>query len=249
VTRVAATDGGEFAFPLDAVDIFELYDRLVAATDGAVDPLVGRQLELLGYDAAYSLVPAAPQAREMWTRHRPTWRRDVERDGSVLITRRPLVIDVGAAGKGALVDVVAKLLDAAGVEDFLVDASGDLRHRGSRVLRIGLEHPHDPRLVVGVVELRDGALCASATNRRAWGDGLHHVLDARTGEPVREVLATWVLADDAATADGVATALFTTPPHRLEKSFRCSCVRLFADGRVERSPDFPGELFTSLRAR
>ena len=35
------------------------------------------------------------------------------------------------------------------------------------------------------------AIAASAANRRAWGDGLHHVLDAVTGEPVRGVVATW----------------------------------------------------------
>ncbi len=54
----------------------------------------------------------------------------------------------------------------------------------------------------------DAALCASATNRRAWGDGLHHVLDARTGVPVRSVVATWAVGADAMRADAIATALF-----------------------------------------
>ena len=45
--------------------MFDLYDRLVAATNGAVDPLVGRQLELLGYDPAYSLTPAPDSDRPL----------------------------------------------------------------------------------------------------------------------------------------------------------------------------------------
>ena len=45
--------------------MFDLYDRLVAATDGAVDPLVGRQLELLGYDPTYSLTPAPDSDRPL----------------------------------------------------------------------------------------------------------------------------------------------------------------------------------------
>jgi thiamine biosynthesis lipoprotein len=50
VSQVAAAPaGGRFEFPEDSVALFDLYDRLVAATDAAVDPLVGRQLELLGY--------------------------------------------------------------------------------------------------------------------------------------------------------------------------------------------------------
>jgi thiamine biosynthesis lipoprotein len=84
-----------------------------------------------------------------------------------------------------------------------VDGSGDLRHSGDSSIQVGLEHPLDSGLVIGVVKLKNRALCASATNRRSWGDGLHHVLDARTGLPVREVIATWVIADDAATADGL----------------------------------------------
>jgi FAD:protein FMN transferase len=50
VSQAAAAAGGRFEFPEDSIALFDLYDRLVAATDGAVDPLVGRQLELLGYD-------------------------------------------------------------------------------------------------------------------------------------------------------------------------------------------------------
>jgi thiamine biosynthesis lipoprotein len=53
----AAPDGGRFHFPDDAPALFDLYDRLFAATDGAVDPLVGSTLELLGDDASYSLTP------------------------------------------------------------------------------------------------------------------------------------------------------------------------------------------------
>ena len=86
-------------------------------------------------------------------------------------------------------------------------------------------------------------LCASATNRRAWGPGLHHVLDARTGIPVRDVVATWVLAADAASADGLATALFVTDPDRLLAEFSFQYVRLLADGRLQASAGFDGELF------
>src|SRR5215211_8166697 len=44
-TVAGAVGGGRFEFPADAPDLFDLYDRLHRLTDGAVDPLVGRQLE------------------------------------------------------------------------------------------------------------------------------------------------------------------------------------------------------------
>ncbi|WP_433519660.1 FAD:protein FMN transferase [Nonomuraea sp. CA-143628] len=242
VSRIAAAQqGGRFFFPEDAAALFDLYDRLAAVTGGAIDPLVGRELELLGYDAAYTLRPVTPAARPAGPR--PVWGCDTVREGTVLTTGGPVVVDVGAAGKGYLVDLVAALLTESGIGAFVVDAGGDLRHAGPHPIRIGLEHPADPSRVIGVAELRDRALCASAVNRRSWGDGLHHILDARTGIPAARVVATWVVADDAARADALATALFVTDPRTLGHSFAFDYVRLLDDGRAEISSRFPGGLF------
>lgn len=231
--------GGTFRFPDEAADLFALYDTLHRLTDGAVDPLVGRDLELLGYDAAYSLAPVASARREP----RSSWSHDIRREGTTLVLQRPLVIDVGAAGKGLLVDIVTKLLVDDGILAVSVDAGGDMRLVGMEPVRIGMEHPFDATLAIGVVEMAEGALCASGVGRRTWGDGLHHVLDGRTGRSTREVVATWVRADSAMIADGLATALFFTPPGDLAGSFAFSYALMFADGRAEMSPCFGGELF------
>ena len=221
----------------DAPPLFALYARLADATDGAVTPFVGDALNHLGYDAAYSL-----RENDGARSGAPAWADVARLDGTVLHTTAPVTIDIGAAGKGYLVGLVTDLLIAAGHRWFTVDASGDIAHRGEPI-RVALEHPYDPARAIGVVTLTGGALCASATNRRAWGAGLHHILDGRTGSPVDTVVATWALAADTATADGVATALFFTPPARLATLFGAEGVRVFTDGRIERSPGFPGELF------
>lgn len=246
VSRIAAApEGGRFDFPDDAPALFDLYDRLHAVTGGAVDPLVGRDLELLGYNRTYSLTPTPEAVRLAAHAHgRASWSKDILRDGASLVTRRPLVIDVGAAGKGLLVDLLSGILEEAGLSEYVVDGGGDLRHAGESGLPVGLEHPFDPGLVIGMANLQGRALCASAVNRRAWGDGLHHVLDARTGVPVRDVVATWVVADEAATADGLATALFFTGAESLAEVFQFSFVRLLRDGRAEVSENFDGELFS-----
>lgn len=242
VTEVAhARAGGRFTFPARDAALLDLYDRLVTETGGGVDPLVGRDLELLGYDADYTLTP--DRAR-LAAREPDVWATDIRREGSTLVTDHPVLIDVGAAGKGYLVDLVAEALRDAGVDRFVVDGSGDLRHQGPDPVTVGLEHPTRPGRVIGTVPLRNRALCASATTRRAWGEGLHHVLDGRTRQPVSNVVATWVIAENAATADGLATALFVTDPGRLG-SFEWSWVRMLADGRVQWSNDFDGELFLS----
>jgi thiamine biosynthesis lipoprotein len=243
----AAHEGGRFLFPEDSRVLFDLYDRLYEATAGAVDPLVGRRLELLGYDRTYSLTPAPATLCEAEALPRPKWSSDVIRDGTTVVTHAPLVVDVGAAGKGYLVDLVSEMLRTAGVADYVIDGSGDLRHSGQSPIRVGLEHPFDPALVIGVSNLWNAALCASAVNRRAWADGLHHVLDARTGKPVHHVVATWVVAEDAATADGLATAFFVTAPQKLAATFSFAYVRMFADGHAEVSENFDGRVFVDER--
>ncbi|MFT4231124.1 MAG: FAD:protein FMN transferase [Microbacterium sp.] len=233
-----ARGAGVVPAPPDAVDMLDAYVALSVATDGAVNPLVGASLERLGYDAAYSLrAVGAPVAAPRDWRERLAWT-----DETMLLTE-PALLDVGALGKGRLVDSVLDIVSQWTEGDVVVDAGGDLVARGAPV-RVGLEHPYDPTRAIGVVELRDGALCASAANRRAWGDGLHHVLDARTGAPVHTVVATWALSSTAMRADAVATALFFEGGDRLAHEWDVQWVRMLSDGRVEYSPGSPAELFT-----
>lgn len=231
VSRLGAA-GGSVPAPADASAMLATYRELSAATAGAVNPLVGGALEALGYDAALSLrageavpAPAAWESRLRWT-------------ASDLTLTGPATIDVGALGKGRLVDLVlAELSDVPG--PVVVDGSGDLAVRAGSI-RVALEHPFDATRAIGVATVADQALCASATNRRAWGSGLHHVLDARTGLPVRTWAATWAVAPDAMRADAIATALFFDGGPELAEAWGVEWVRMSTEGRAERSTGFPG---------
>ncbi|MBF4993586.1 FAD:protein FMN transferase [Arthrobacter gandavensis] len=249
--------GGTASLPGYTAELFSLFDALDRLTEGRMNPLVGGSLELLGYGPGYRLTPQGPAAGAPPWRRAVQWeavqREPVQREaeqreaagaGEVRLSLdRPATIDVGAAGKGQLVDLVWELVTGRGYASVVVDAGSDMRHCGPG-LRIGLEHPFDPSRAIGVVQLQDRALCASASNRRTWGDGLHHVLDASTGLPVQAVAATWVLARDAMTADGLATALFLTDPSSLAAEFDFDYVRMFSDGRAEYSSAMAGVLYS-----
>lgn len=231
-----ARGAGEVAAPADARAMLDVYAALSAATGGAINPLVGETLARRGYDSGYGLrdrgaVPAPAD-----------WQERLGCAGGVLRLAGSGVVDVGAIGKGRLVDLVRASL-RPWAPACVVDAGGDLVVSG-RTLTVGLEHPFDSTRVIGMWQVTDAALCASAVNRRAWGDGLHHVLDARTGEPVRTVAATWAVAAEAMTADAVATALFFEGGPALAHGWGTQWVRMFTDGRVEWSPASTAELFS-----
>ncbi len=229
---------GRWVLPEEAGELFELYRKLYRATDGAMSPLIGRSLDALGYDRAYSLRPSGDPVAA------PAWDEAVAWDGEALTTVRPVSLDIGAAGKGHLVDLVGGVLRDSGHSQFVIDASGDIRHWGTDVLRVGLEDPRDATRAIGIARISDAAICSSATNRRQWGAGLHHVVDAMTGLPTSTIVATWAIASTALAADGLATALFFANPARLSELFDFRWVRMDANGRVEFSPDLDGELFT-----
>lgn len=240
----AAAGAGTFDFGDDAVPLMTFYRRLYEITGGAVTPLIGGTLADLGYDAGYRLTPRATVGAT------PAWDQVLAWDGLLLTTSAPVLMDIGAAGKGYLVDLVSELLTSFGVQSFVVDGSGDLRARGGNpqgaALRVGMEHPADPTKVIGVIGLTDGAVAASASNRRSWGNGLHHIVDPRTGAPVQDVVASWALADSAMVADGLATALFFTDPattHRLATEFDAHWARVSGVGSISWSAGFPGEVF------
>ncbi|MHA7222780.1 FAD:protein FMN transferase [Arthrobacter sp. RHLT1-20] len=241
----AARRPGTYELPAGAAGLGRLYASLYRLSGGAMTPLIGGSLEQLGYDASYSLRAGGPPLPA------PPWETVLDWQGTVLTTSAPVVIDVGAAGKGQLADLLSAELRACGVEEHFIDASGDLLNSGpgpdtggAAPVEVALEHPYDPDRAIGIVSLGTGALCASAANRRAWGDGLHHVLDGTTGTPVRTVVASWAMAGTAMVADALATALFFVGGARLREEFEFSWLTVYSDGHAEYSADFEGALFS-----
>ena len=96
-----AAHGGTFDFPDWASGLFGLYDRLLAATDGAIDPCVGEDLIRLGYDESYSFA-ATPDAAEHAARStdEPFGQPTLSGTAPHLSPTAPVALDFGACGKG-----------------------------------------------------------------------------------------------------------------------------------------------------
>lgn len=240
VARIAAAGGGSRAdFPDDSIPLFDLYDRLHIVTRGAVDPLLDREH---GRGRRRQPIEADKTTRTSSGPVHPSWRRDVLRDGASIVTRFPVMIDVGAAGRGHLADILAEMLGAHGLSELAVCGGREVRHLGRTELRVGLQHPNDASLVVGIAKLHGHAICAaSVADEVAEPDG-HTLARAGLETSASIVIATWVTAPHALVAAGLATALLFIEPERLAAEFSYSFVRMFNDGRLEMSPAFDGVL-------
>lgn len=227
---------GTFKFTEDSIALVALYRLLYDITDGKFTPFIGKMLEQAGYDAGYSF----KQQRQLAL---PAWDEAMQWKDNLVTTTQPIVFDIGAAGKGQLIDIISELLDRNDIQDYVIDASGDLVHKGTSENLVGLEHPNDTSKIIGMISVRNSSLCASAGNRRAWGDHMHHIFDPDKRQPTQEIIASWVTAKSTMLSDGLATALFFAAPEKLMEYFDFDYVRMHKNGSVDYSSKFNGELF------
>lgn len=228
---------GEVMLPSDAKPMWDLCEKLYVLTDGAFTPLIGSVLAQAGYDATYSFQESKLVAP-------PRWGDALDYQFPRLKLNQPVGLDLGGVGKGYAIDIIGEMLRDGGVEEFCIDAGGDLLHRhpSEEVLRVGLEDPDDATRVIGVANVENESICGSSGNRRAWGK-FHHLIDPRTLESPTDVKASWVIANTALIADALATSLFFVPPEKLLPAFHFEYVILHADRSAHSSKHFPGELF------
>lgn len=228
---------GRYELPADAKPLLDLYASLYKATDGAMTPLIGQTLADAGYNAHYSLKPGDVKSP-------PSWNDSLNYHFPHLELYQPTLLDFGAAGKGYLVDIVADILTGHAIDNFCVNAGGDMVYRTSTEhdLSVALEHPADPTQAIGIAHIKNQALCGSSGNRRDWGD-YHHIIDPHSRMSPRHIQALWVVAADGLLADGLATALFFTPPESLGQSFNFEYAIVHQDYTLSHSAGFPADFF------
>jgi thiamine biosynthesis lipoprotein len=212
-------------FPVSAptLDVFRVARDVSERSEGALDVTVGPLVEAWGFGAS-ARPPVPPDARQLERlRARVGFRRvRLDADGGSLSKADPeTVCDLSAVAKGFAVDRIAEALLELGHPDFLVEVGGELRGHGERpgggAWRVAIEAP-DPeaRRVSSVIELRNLGMATSGDYRNFYeqeGVWLSHLIDPRTGQPIRHDLASvTVLHPDAALADAWATALIVLGP-------------------------------------
>jgi FAD:protein FMN transferase len=171
------------------------------ATDGAVDPTVGRSLIAIGYDRDFGEVRDRPADRPLVEVPTPApgWHRVRldERERRVELPRGT-VLDLGATAKALCIDRAAHWIARELGVGVVVSLGGDLAVAGPApvggwlvsVREDSSAERGDDQCSVSVF---DGGMATSGTSVRKWtrgGRDLHHIVDPRSGWPAS---AVWVL--------------------------------------------------------
>ncbi len=190
--------------------------RVARATDGLVDPTVGRALRAVGYDRTFALLRLHDGHFVPTFRQGGGW-REVELDARRRTVRIPegVELDLGATAKAHAADRIAEAVAARTGAGTLVSLGGDIAVAGNSPAggwSVGIADDHRAGLdqsgpVVSVVR---GGLATSSTRVRRWRSAageLHHILDPPSGRPARTPWTTVsVAADSCLDANAASTA-------------------------------------------
>jgi thiamine biosynthesis lipoprotein len=135
--------------------------------------------------------------------------------------RPDISVDLSAIAVGYAVDVLATLLEAHGVRNYVVEIGGELRARGrnpeGRAWKIGVERPvPDLRSADQALEVDGAGVATSGDYRNSFevdGRRYSHIIDPKSARPVDHDLASvTVVAPTAMRADALATGLMVLGP-------------------------------------
>jgi len=197
--------------------------RLGAMTDGLLDVTVGPLVNLWGFGPDYQ-PERIPTDQELMAARKRIGLNNIHLNNQGLSKTIPDVyIDLSTIAKGWGVDVVAELLQAKGINNYLVEIGGEMRLKGFKangtLWHIAIEKPiTSERSVHQVVVPKDNAVATSGDYRNyieVEGKRFSHIIDPSTGMPIdHKLVSVTVIHPSSMTADGLSTAIMVMGPDK-----------------------------------
>jgi FAD:protein FMN transferase len=139
--------------------------------------------------------------------HKVTWKKD-----KLKFSVPGMEIDFGGVVKEYAVDRAAALCYAQGIKHGVINLGGDIKVIGPRAdgnpWRVGIQHPRNKGAVLDNLLLNEGALACSGDYERCIvinGVRYGHVLNPKTGWPVRHLASVSVVGDFCVVAGSAST--------------------------------------------
>lgn len=131
-----------------------------------------------------------------------------------------LGIDLNGIAQGYSVDVLAALLEKAGVRSYMVELGGEIKTRGYKAdqstFDVAIERPEGSSASHFVLSLHNRAVTTSGNYRKVFdynGRKIHHHINPNDGYPIQNSVASvTVIAKEAMLADGYDNVFMAMSP-------------------------------------
>jgi len=197
-------------------EVFELVKRslrISEVTQGAFDITYGSiDKSLWNFDTQMTALPDPKTARQMV---RLINYRNVilnETECSVFLKEEGMRIGFGGIGKGYAAEMAKRLMIQRGVENGIVNASGDLTTWGAQPngepWTIGIAHPDAKEQPFSYFNISNISVATSGNYEKyvtIGGKKYSHTIDPKTGLPVSGIKSVTIISPNAEIADAMAT--------------------------------------------
>jgi thiamine biosynthesis lipoprotein len=252
---VLNTEGRLSDAPPELVGLLERSAAVFEVSGGAFDVTVQPLVDLLhGSEGLADGEPPDPAA----------WREALEKvgadavkvgAGSVTLDRDGMGITLDGIAKGYVVDAMAAVLEAHGIDRFLIDAGGDIRASGRREdghgWLIAVRDPRHGGILPAGIRLTGGAVATSGGYEARYDPegSWHHIVNSRSGRSPTDVLSVTVVGPNVYASDALATAALLMSPRDgvrfMDSLPGFECMVIDAGGRSSLSAGWAGSTVAS----
>lgn len=218
---ISKINAGDSILQVDEMfrEVFEQAGEIWKFSDGYFDPTVGILVDAWGFGPGTALQMDTVTVDSL-LRYVGFDKVHLTNDNRVIKEYPQIQLDFNAIAKGFSIDRLARMIEAAGVQHYLIEVGGELRTGGinpdkNQPWNVGIDDPRitDGRSVMRVVALSNRSMASSGNYRKfridpQTGEKFVHTIDPHTGfTRSSNVLATSVIAPNCMIADAYATTL------------------------------------------
>ena len=238
----------------ETIEVIEKSLEMSRRSEGAFDITFAAMHGLWKFDE--DMDKSIPLPEEIAERRKLINWRDVlvnAKAGTVKLRRAGMRMGLGGIAKGYAVDRCSAVLRAAGLENFMVQAGGDLYvagRKGSANWMVGVRDPRGgPRDIIARMPIQDHAFSTAGDYERGFvlnGRRYHHIIDPKTGYPATASREVTIFAPNAFLADALDDSVFILGPKKgmeLVDSYPdCATLIVDAQNKVWISKSLEGKL-------
>ncbi|MBL7471699.1 FAD:protein FMN transferase [Robertkochia sediminum] len=219
---ISRINRGDTAVVVDAYfeEVFASAREVWQSTNGVFDPTVGALVNAWGFGPEKGIATLDSAQVDSILVFTGLEKIAIDESNKVVKNHPQVYLDFNALAKGYCVDLVGRMLEEQGVENYLVEIGGEILAKGKNTIKdkqwvVAVDDPFQPageRRLIAKLALHDRAMATSGNYRKyrvdeVTGEKYVHTIDPRTGYPFKnKVLSASVLAPTCMEADAYATA-------------------------------------------
>ena len=204
----------------ELLEVLEHSQRYSELSDGAFDVTVSPVIAAWGFFTGKGRMPSDKELAKLLPA--VSYRNVVinkgnnpEKPGTILFKNPQTKIDLGAIGKGYAVDKALEIVRKYPVNNACINLGGNIyvlgAPAGKNAWKVGVQHPRNKAEILGYLELKDESTATSGDYERFFeikGNRYSHIVDPRTGIPVKDTIAVTIVAPTGTAVDALSTSVF-----------------------------------------